>query len=47
MSKSIILATMVFALCVARLATVSVGSGAEQMLQAEGVAMAAPVSQSI
>jgi hypothetical protein len=46
MSKSIILCTMVFALCVARLATVSVGSGADQMIQAEGLAMATSVSQS-
>ncbi len=43
MSKSIILAAMVFALCVARLATVSAGSGAEQMMQAEGT----QVSQSL
>ena len=44
MPKSIILAAMVFALCVARLATL--GSGAEPM-QGEGLAMAAPVSQSV
>jgi len=47
MSKSIILASMVFALCVARLATVTVGSGADRMIQAEGLAMAAQVSPSI
>lgn len=47
MSKSIILCTMVFALCVARLATVSAGSGAEQMFSAEAVSMAAQASQSI
>jgi len=47
MSKPIILFAMVFALCVARVATVSAGSGAEQLMQAEGVAMATPVSQSV
>ena len=47
MTKSLILASMVFALCVARLATVTVGSGADQMIQAEGLAMATQVSQSV
>jgi hypothetical protein len=47
MSKSIILASMVFALCVARLVTMPMGSGAEQMMQAEGVAMATQVGQSV
>jgi hypothetical protein len=47
MSKSIILASMVFALCIARLATVSLGSGTEQMIQAEGLAMATQVGQTI
>lgn len=47
MSKSVILLGMLFALCVARLATVPVGSGAEQMIQAEGMAMATQVSPSV
>jgi hypothetical protein len=47
MSKSIILASMVFALCVARLATITSGSGADQMIKAEGLAMAAQISQSV
>jgi hypothetical protein len=42
MPKSIILAAMVFALCVARFATF--GSG--EPMQGEGLVMAAPVSQS-
>ena len=40
MSKSAILVAMVFALCVARLATVPLGPGAQQMMQAEGFAQA-------
>ncbi len=36
MSNSAILTAMLVALCVARLATVPFGSGAEQTMQAEG-----------